>query len=237
MSCFESLTKTIDKEVTSLLKNISSKYNIDEKEILEMWTNKVAITSQTTNTPEENTLLKLSKTELIEMCKGKGLKIAGSKNDLAHRISESEKNKSVLFQSKDKNSAPNKIASVVSKLVEKIPVIEIKKNKFGNYEHLESSLVYDNKTQKMYGKQNPDGSISKLTKDDINTCNKFKFSYTIPDNLVEDYEDDEDDDAELDSKEEDVEEEEEEEEEEEDEEEEEEDEDEEEEIEIEDFYD
>jgi len=191
MSCFESLTKTIDKEVTSLLKNISSKYNIDEKEILEMWTNKVSITSSTTNTPEENTLLKLSKTELIEMCKGKGLKIAGSKNDLAHRISESEKNKSVLFQSKDKNSAPTKIATlnnVVNKLVEKIPVIEIKKNKFGNYEHQKSSLVYDNKTKKMYGKQNPDGSISKLTKDDINTCNQYKFPYNIPDNLAEDNE-------------------------------------------------
>ena len=188
MSCFESLTKTIDKEVTSLLKNISSKYNIDEKEILEMWTNKITISSSpAVTTPEENALLKLSKNELIEMCKGKGLKITGSKNDLAGRISESEKNKSSLFQSKNNSVSAKTAAStnVVNKLVEKIPVIEIKKNKFGNYEHHESSLVYDNKTQKMYGKQNPDGSISKLTKDDINTCNKYKFSYIIPDNLAD----------------------------------------------------
>ena len=187
MSCFESLTKSIDKEVTSLLRNISSKYNIDEKEILEMWTSKVTITSSSAtvnnNTPEENALLKLSKSELIEMCKGKALKVTGTKNDLVNRISECEKKKSTFFQTKDKNNVTN---NVVNKLVEKIPVIEIKKNKFGNYEHHESSLVYDNKTQKMYGKQNSDGSISKLTKGDIDTCNKYKFSYVIPDNLADD---------------------------------------------------
>ena len=65
MSCFESLTKSIDREVTSLLKNISSKYNIDEKEILEMWTNKITISSSpAVTTPEENALLKLSKKKL-----------------------------------------------------------------------------------------------------------------------------------------------------------------------------
>lgn len=193
MSCFESLTKSIDREVTSLLKNISSKYNIDEKEILEMWTSKNTVAPQvsnTSNTPEENALMKLSKSELIEMCKGKALKVTGTKNDLVNRISECDKKKSTFFQSKDKIATTN---NVVNKLVEKIPIIEIKKNKFGNYEHHESSLVYDNKTQKMYGKQNSDGSISKLTKDDIDTCNKYKFSYIIPDNLADNKEDDEED--------------------------------------------
>jgi len=193
MSCFESLTKSIDREVTSLLKNISSKYNIDEKEILEMWTSKNTVAPQvsnTSNTPEENALMKLSKSELIEMCKGKALKVTGTKNDLVNRISECDKKKSAFFQSKDKIATTN---NVVNKLVEKIPIIEIKKNKFGNYEHHESSLVYDNKTQKMYGKQNSDGSISKLTKDDIDTCNKYKFSYNIPDNLADNKEDDEED--------------------------------------------
>jgi hypothetical protein len=133
MSCFESLTKTIDKEVTSLLKNISSKYNIDEKEILDMWTNKVTVSTPTTavNTPEENALLKLSKNELIEMCKGKGLKVTGTKNDLVSRISESTKSKSSsFFQTKDKTNSVANLNNVVNKLVEKIPVIEIKKNKF-----------------------------------------------------------------------------------------------------------
>ena len=120
MSCFESLTKSIDREVTSLLKNISSKYNIDEKEILEMWTSKNTVAPQvsnTSNTPEENALMKLSKSELIEMCKGKALKVTGTKNDLVNRISECDKKKSTFFQSKDKIATTN---NVVNKLVEKI---------------------------------------------------------------------------------------------------------------------
>ena len=99
MSCLESLTKSIDKEVTYLLKNISSKYNIDEKEILEMWTSKNTVAPQvsnTSNTPEENALMKLSKSELIEMCKGKALKVTGTKNDLVNRISECDKKKSTF---------------------------------------------------------------------------------------------------------------------------------------------
>ena len=79
----------------------------------------------------------------------------------------------------------------MKKLVEKIPVIQIKKNKFGNFEHSDTSLLYDNKSEKIYGKQNPDGSIAKLTKDDIDLCNKYKFSYVIPENL------DNDDDVEV----------------------------------------
>ena len=49
--------------------------------------------------------------------------------------------------------------------------------------HEETSLVFNNKTQKVYGKQNPDGTVSDLTPEDINLCNKYKFSYYIPDNL------------------------------------------------------
>ena len=128
MSCLESLTKSIDKEVTSLLKNISSKYNIDEKEILEMWSNKVTIkASVPDSTPEENALMKLSKSELIEMCKGKTLKVTGTKNDLVNRISECDKKKSTFFQSSKDNKNTTVSNNVVNKLVEKIPVIEIKK--------------------------------------------------------------------------------------------------------------
>ena len=181
MSYFENINKSIDKEVISLLKNISAKYSIDEKEILEMWTNKEisssTLTSSTKNTPNENALLKLSRNELVEICKGKGLKFGGTKNDLVSRISDLEKNKTNLFKNKEEKT------NIVNKLVEKIPVIEIKKNKFGRFEHFESSLLYDNISKKIYGKQNSDGSVSNLTKEDIDTCNKYKFTHVTPDNL------------------------------------------------------
>lgn len=73
MSYFESITNALDNEVTSLLKNISIKYNIDERELLNLWKTKkgpMITTSSSTNdikksSPEENTLLKLSRNEQI----------------------------------------------------------------------------------------------------------------------------------------------------------------------------
>ena len=67
------------------------------------------------------------------MCKGKGLKVSGSKNDLVGRIIETEKKKNSFFSKPESSSSSKKESStnVVSKLVEKIPVIEIKKNKYG----------------------------------------------------------------------------------------------------------
>jgi len=54
-----------------------------------------------------------------------------------------------------------------------------------NFEHKETSFVFNEKTKKVVGKQNPDGTITPLTVEDINMCNKFKFEYQIPFNLQE----------------------------------------------------
>jgi hypothetical protein len=181
MSYFDNISKVLNNQVTLFLKEVSTKFNVPENELLSMWKSQISAEPQVkNNTPQENTLLKLNKNELMEMCKGKKLKTGGSKTDLVARLIDYEKNKNNNPFSKEANNAGGK---VLSKLVEKIPVIEIKKNRFGNYEHSESALLYDHKTEKIYGKQNPDGSIAKLTKEDINTCNKYKFSYIIPDNL------------------------------------------------------
>ena len=197
MSYFQNISNVLDNEVTSFLKNVSTTFKISESELLEMWKTQnssptpvqVSSTPLPPTTAAENSLLKLSKSELVEMCKGKGLKVSGSKTDLVSRIQESENKKTNIFK---KDDAP-KVKNVVNKLAEKIPVIQIKKNKYGNFEHTETGLLYDNKTAKIYGKQNSDGSVEKLTKDDIDTCNKYKFSYIIPDNLdtVDDDGDDE----------------------------------------------
>ena len=81
---------------------------------------------------------------------------------------------------------------VVSKLIKPhVPVIEVKKNKFNNIEHIETKLVYDPSIQKIIGRQDYEsGLIKTLTPEDIDLCRKFKFSYVIPDNLDEDDDDD-----------------------------------------------
>ena len=120
-----------------------------------------------------NALTKLTKPELEKMCKSKGLKTKGTKAELIELLSNEESKKTILRTQENINT----------KLIAKVPSIAIKRNKFNNFEHEETSFVFDNKEKKVYGKQNSDGTISQLTKEDINLCNKYKFAYIIPDNL------------------------------------------------------
>ena len=64
-----------------------------------------------------------------------------------------------------------------------IPTIAIRKNQFGNHEDPNTSFVFDRKTKKVIGKQNDDGTIQDLSKEDINICNKNKYEYILPFNL------------------------------------------------------
>ena len=185
MSLSTKIQSAIEETINLYINEVSNKYNLDKNELLKLWDNKGEFKVNNTVTPlkevkKDNDLLKLGKSELIEMCKAKALKVSGSKQDLVDRIINAEANKIVAVAEKkgQKTSPP-----IIKKLVEKIQNIHIKRNKFNNFEHEETSLVFNNKTQKVYGKQNPDGTVSDLTPEDINLCNKYKFSYYIPDNL------------------------------------------------------
>jgi phosphopantothenoylcysteine synthetase/decarboxylase len=83
----------------------------------------------------------------------------------------------------------------MKKLAEQIPRITLKKNSYGNYEHEETGFLLCDKTQKVYGRQNKDGTVTKLVSGDIDLCNKYKFDYILPDNL--DVKDEDDDDLEM----------------------------------------
>lgn len=187
MSLSNNIQNTIQNTIISFVEEVSNKYNLNKNDLLKIWNGsreKSDIIPQNEIKDEIkdsqlNTLLKLSKNELVELCKNKSIKVTGSKTELAERIILSESSKKI------ENKIPNggdKI-SIVKKLVEKIPSIHLKRNKFENFEHVETSFVFNNKTQKVYGKQNEDGSVSNLTAVDIDICNKYKFTYYIPDNL------------------------------------------------------
>ncbi len=85
--------------------------------------------------------------------------------------------------------------------------VEVRRNKFGNWEHYGSGIVLDRNTRKAIGKQNDDGTVLPLTKEDIEICKSVGFKYIIPDNIVsnEDKEDEEEiDDEDLDVDDEDI---------------------------------
>ena len=171
MSLSQNILNNVDTIVRSYISNISKKYNINESELVNLWYGGDTQIQSKESSEESNELSKLTKNEIIEMCKTKNIKVSGTKNELISRLLECNK----------KTTTPQ--ISITKKLIEKIPKIEIKKNAHGNYEHLETTFVINNKTQKVYGKQNKDGSISNLTTEDINLCNKYKFSYELPTNL------------------------------------------------------
>lgn len=201
MSFSENIQNLINDTILKYIDNVSIKYKINKDELVKMWNSKDNFEEKMYDDSKQkivNGLTKLTKPELEKMCKSKGLKIKGTKSELIELLSNDECKKTILKSQE----------SINTKLVAKVPSIAIKRNKFNNYEHEETSFVFDNKEKKVYGKQNSDGSILQLTKDDINLCNKYKFAYVIPDNLdsksnkevddeVEEYIDD-DDEAEAD---------------------------------------
>jgi len=61
----------------------------------------------------------------------------------------------------------------MSLIQDKSPAIIIKMNTHGNYEY--EGLVFDTKTRMVIGRQNEDGYVSRLTKDDLKKAEKHKF--------------------------------------------------------------
>ena len=196
MSLKENAFSSLNSVIFNFINMISQKYNINSNELKLMWEGGNVVTQvasasapvQVASTsPAAKELENLTKTQLIEMCKTKNLKVSGTKTDLITRILESEsivvQKPSAPVTTSSSTTAPVSTPPVIKKLIEKIPKLEIKKNSNGHYVHEETSFVFDTKTQKVYGKLTKDNTIEELTPEDIDICNKYKFSYILPNNL------------------------------------------------------
>ena len=202
---------SVDEKVKKFISDVSKKYNIKESELTDMWKTKEK-DQFLSNNDLMSTLSKLNKKELGELCKSNKLKVSGTKDEVINRLIEHERNKNnyVPPVTSSKKTSPS-VKPVIKKLEAKIPAVTIVRNSHGNYEHKDTSFVFNNKTQKVIGKQNSDGSVCDLTTEDINICHKYKFPYIIPENLNktkgnnkknEDEDDDEEDDIEIEEEEE-----------------------------------
>jgi hypothetical protein len=190
MSLSETVSKTLDNAIHKFIENIANKYNLDVKQLLHEWEygTHSALTKEEAGDKELDPvyLLKCLKPELIALCKAKGVRSTGTKAEL---ITALQSNKMVDNKKSSPTSFNNtKISSIVlpdvlKKLKTNIPTIAIRKNQFGNHEDPNTSFVFDRKTKKVIGKQNDDGTIQDLSKEDINICNKNKYEYVLPFNL------------------------------------------------------
>ena len=205
MSLSTSLTNVINEVIMSYTKLISDKYNLDNNELTELWNNGKSSTPSKPSKPissiaiinkdlSHENLLKYTNKELGALCKSNGYKCTGTKGILINRLLGKDPDGKVVVKKVKKSSEP----IIIKKVIANIPNIVIRRNSFNNYEHPDTHLVFDNETKIVIGKQNDDGSIDTLSKEDINQCNAFKFKFKCPDNLDDNKtkKDDDDDDEE-----------------------------------------
>ena len=162
------------------LKRIATKHNLNNDELISEWK----------QFDELNTSYnKMKKPELVQLCVDKGYKSTGSKPELVvsliDEIKEGEKPPKKIAKTASKSAAvaaPTQ-ADIIKKIVAASPVIVIRRNEHGNHEHPDSGFVFNPTTKKVIGKQHDDGTVSPITKSDIDTCNKYNFDYEIPESL------------------------------------------------------
>ena len=147
---------------------------------------------QSPDTPDTNELMQLTKQELQEKCKKAGVRSSGTKGELVKYLIEKKpagpktQTKMPEFIKQSVPAEEKKIEqkpTIIKKITASQPTFNIRRNKFNNYEDITTGFVFNNLSKKVIGKQNPDGTVRDLTKEDINICNKYKFQYVLPTNL------------------------------------------------------
>lgn len=191
LSLKETLQNHVENVVSKFIELVAEKHNIEKEKLFELWgeknvKSKPSLTNVDTEDMSHERLLKATKPELSSLCKMKGLKCTGVKDELIARLlgKETSKKETSKKEVKPKDSrGSSEVSDVIKKLTAKIPVIAIRRNTHGNLEHPSTGLVFDKNGKICIGKQKDDGKIEDLTDDDIQVCHQYKFEFKIPDNL------------------------------------------------------
>jgi hypothetical protein len=127
---------------------------------------------------------KLTVDKLKEMCRVKGLKVSGKKDELLHRLENPTAAESKAGTTRKKKSLfkPRDVTKIIEKLRGNISSLSVRKNSQGHYVHLESGLVFDPRSQKVIGKWKDD-QVKWLAKNDVEMCIKLGVMYELPENL------------------------------------------------------
>lgn len=184
----EQKTANVETTKTSVRKVVlPPETKVESKSNEKVHETKVESKSSETN----ESLMLLTKQELQEKCRKAGVRSSGTKNELVKYLLEKKPVKTTQTKMPEfiKQTSPQEEKkteqkqTIIKKISESQPVFNIRRNKFNNYEDINTGFVFDNLSKKVIGKQNSDGSVSDLTKEDINICNKYKFKYVLPANL------------------------------------------------------
>ena len=206
MSFADIIRDSIYENIDNYNKIINKKYNIPHQELMNLFFSNISeniveevneeineeVNGEVNEESKLKNLRKKSKAELQKMCEDINQSCKGKKDELIKRIMK------------------GKVETVVDKIKTSITSIIVKKNKFDNYEHIESGLVFNKTTKCVIGKQDHNtGNVLSLNEDDIEICQQYKFKFNIPKNLnenedeiLEDEDEDEDEEEEYEEEEE-----------------------------------
>ncbi len=204
---YKDINQNIENFFDNFIDKISETYKINKKDLEKLLSEEEKTSLQKTKTISKvksstmidtedfsiQRLVKCSKAELTALCKKKGVKCSGTKDELIARLSEQEVPEEFKSKRTKKSPSEKKKDSSLSKKEEKIPVlnklkqsfdiIQLRENKFGNLVHPATDLVFDKIDRIVIGKQQDNSEISELTEEDIETCKRYKFHFRVPDNL------------------------------------------------------
>jgi hypothetical protein len=199
----EQIISKLQPQITKLILDKIKNTNINSEE-------KEKDMSESFIKDDPESLFKSSKAELVAICKSKKLPVSGTKQQLIDRILGKTKSKSpskqiqtkikslteVIKPKKDRTPTSKKAEKLIEKIKSETNLINtlvLRKNKWDNYEHNDTQLVFNQHTKQAIGIQNREtGRVEQLTKKEIELCKQYKFDYVIPENLnTEDDKDDE----------------------------------------------
>ena len=136
-------------------------------------------------------LMLANREELSAYCKKHNLKCSGTKAKLFNRLIKKPEDtpvpKAETAKASKASKAPKGISATKAKITSYLQSqsndIVLEMSKHGNVWHPESKLVFDQDNERVIGKERDDGQIAPLTPEDIDTCNRYKFDFDIPENL------------------------------------------------------
>lgn len=196
-----SFAKTFELLINDFCDKVSSTFNLDRQQVRDLWSSNSSQLSQTSSrvsqspsrdkpdvhdTDTEITREKIlsgSKDMLAAMCKKAGLKVTGKKDELTQRLTDFLANKKVAEPKVEKKVEKTVDQPVIRTVKDRTAELAIRKNKFGNFEHSQTGLVFNTESKMVFGRQVDDGKIADLTAEDIELCKKYKFPFKIPENL------------------------------------------------------
>lgn len=111
------------------------------------------------------------------------------KKHMGHEISKDEKKEPKKAPAKKsgggkKSEAKEEETPAVSGLKASMPPVSIKINEFRQYQHEGTKLLFDRKTEEVYGKADGKGGVIPLTTEDIASCKQFGFRFRVPEKLT-----------------------------------------------------